>query len=551
MDFKEESMSYLTKEFLSKYPDRPDCMEDRMLQVFDRRYNARNLTWKETVKCIVNGNIGLSEDRFEENSYCIPHGKIAEEAEVLFDNVFNMRQFLPESCFDVEEEVDFDNLFVNVRSFADIKNDTLYKIAQGHNVNVRCTRANAKNLKPVRTNVKTTHKICEDKGNRKQNELRWVISNGKSDLKIAIKVLFEILTSKHYEKVEELNFVYSTDESTFTTISTLLKGIESVLKGTFDDTIEPSTITDTTCQLRPIHVYDLLGFANIKDSCVTFTCDADDLEVINARTNLTPKLESRLYVNTFVELEEKPTDELLETLKVNDVFGIVNPITTRKRRPNGVGVSSFGEVILDSHGICNMTYVDVLKFVRVKEDIPILDYQGLMQAQALSARAGLRETCALSNQINERDRIIACSLVNFKQAVKLMNYDKDQTANLLNFLADVAYRETIKYAHILRVPTPLLTTTITPQVKDYAWCEENYPNNLTEQLDDFENTAKDCFDEYFFMQENYSSHNTSTPIFVKPHEWEGVKKTIIEKWDDIVCLTLIMEEATEEGEVVD
>jgi len=544
-------MSYLSEEFLSKYPDKPECMDDRVLQVFDKKYNARNLTWKENTVCLVNGSIGLSEDRFEENEYCVPHDKLREEAEVLFDNIFNMRQFLPECSFDVEEEIDFDNLFVDVRSILDIKNDTLYKITQGHNVSVRCTRDNAKNLKPIRTNVKTTHKICEDKGNRKYNELRLVISNGKSDLKIAIKVLFETLTSKHYEKVEELNFVYSTDESTFTTISTLLKGIENVLKGTFDDTIEPSNITDTTRQLRPIHIYDLIGLANLKESCVTFTCDEGDLEVINAKANLTPKLENRLSVNTFVEFEEKPTMKQLEILKDNNVFGIVNPIATRKRRPNGVGVSSFGEVILDSHGTCNMTYVDVLKLVRVKEDIPILDYQGLMQAQALSARAGLRETCALSNQIDERDRIIACSLVNFKQAVKLLKYDEDQSANILTFLADVAYRETIKYAHILRVPTPLLTTTITPVIKGYTLSEENYPNNLVEQTDDFENTAEDCFNEYFFMQENYSSHNTSTPIFVKPHEWEDVKKTIIEKWDDIVCLTLIMEEATEEGEVVD
>lgn len=81
----ERSKHKLTQDFLDKYPDYPDCMDELAKFVYIRTYSRwlpdknRRETWKETCARAINGNCSYlpTEDG---------------EPEKLFDNMFNLRQ---------------------------------------------------------------------------------------------------------------------------------------------------------------------------------------------------------------------------------------------------------------------------------------------------------------------------------------------------------------------------------------------------------------------------------------------------------------------------
>ena len=94
-------MKLLSEEFLANYPDMPEHMNELGQFVFYRTYSRwlpnqkRRETWKEAVKRAVEYNVGIGIKQMEKNKYeNIPYESIIAEAEVLFDNIFNLRQFL-------------------------------------------------------------------------------------------------------------------------------------------------------------------------------------------------------------------------------------------------------------------------------------------------------------------------------------------------------------------------------------------------------------------------------------------------------------------------
>src|SRR5690606_7615815 len=133
------------------------------------------------------------------------------------------------------------------------------------------------------------------------------------------------------------------------------------------------------------------------------------------------------------------------------------------------GLNPCAEILLDSYGVCNLTTVNVDAFVTQDiEGNTVLDYSGLMQAQALSTRAGVRMTCLDLeiphwDAVQKRDRLIGTSLTGWYDAMDKLGYDEQQEANLLNLLAECSHIEALKYANALRIPTPLLDTTVKPE----------------------------------------------------------------------------------------
>ena len=79
------------------------------------------------------------------------------------------------------------------------------------------------------------------------------------------------------------------------------------------------------------------------------------------------------------------------------------------------GVNPCAEILLDSKGLCNLTTVNVMAFVKDG----VLDHAGLMEAQRLSARAGYRMTCTELeipewNAVQQRDKLLGCSLTGWQ-----------------------------------------------------------------------------------------------------------------------------------------
>lgn len=67
------------------------------------------------------------------------------------------------------------------------------------------------------------------------------------------------------------------------------------------------------------------------------------------------------------------------------------------------------------------------------------------------------------DQKQKRDRLIGTSLTGIKDAMDRLQYTKAQEHNLIARLGQIAREEAIRYAKEIRVPAPLLATTIKPE----------------------------------------------------------------------------------------
>src|SRR5690554_4484080 len=126
--------------------------------------------------------------------------------------------------------------------------------------------------------------------------------------------------------------------------------------------------------------------------------------------------------NNSIAFTSKPSREMLNLIftimQGEGEPGFINLEAANKRRPNAKGLNPCAEILLDSYGVCNLTTVNVRAFVKEvdvqEEDGSItkehlLDLNGLLKAQALSARAGLRMTLLDLeiphwNDVHKRDR---------------------------------------------------------------------------------------------------------------------------------------------------
>ena len=679
-------MKLLSSNFLSNYPDVPEHMNELGQFVFYRTYSRwlpdqqRRETFKEAIERAVEYNVGISLKQFEQNNIEPPTDKIISEAETLFDNIFNLRQFLSGRTHwvggaksNVAKKFPLSNFncaFVDITSWADLV-DMFYLLLIGTGVGFRCSKENTKNLPKVRTNYKLLHSEYKpiDKDERLEHTKLNILDNGYAKIYIgdskegwvqALNWFFKLITKDEYNHIKNIKISYNSirprgeklktfggTASGHETMKEMFEGIDKVFKNKLDRYLEPMQ----SGQVRPIHVLDignLIGnnviCGGVRRTAEIFLCDADDWESILAKygingiwnitrhKKIVNKLEREGYVkeanmldmmpiqdiearpmhhrrmsNNSIVFEEKPSSEFLELvfeiMKAEGEPGFANLESAKRRRPNAKGINPCGEVLLDTYGVCNLTTVNAMAFVKDNDGVPQLDYQGLMQAQALSIRAGLRMTCLdlelpLWDEIQKRDRLIAGSITGWKDAMEFMNYDKDQENNLLNFLGDVAFSESTKYSHVLRVPSPLLTTTVKPEgtlsqvangvssglhvsyapyyirririnstdplVKvalELNWqvhpevgtkgeTHEERMQNARTYVIDFpvkseatktrsEQSAKEQLETYFDFQKNYTSHNSSNTISVKRDEWEEVQQIIEDNWDDFIGVTFM------------
>lgn len=646
----------LTQEFLNNYPDMPEEMNELGSFVFYRTYSRwlpnqnRRETWKEAVTRAVEYSLNISIEQFEKNKYEVPIDKIQAEAEVLFDNIFHLRQFLSgrthwvggaESA--VAEKFPLSNFncaFIDVTSWQDLT-DMFYLLLVGTGVGFRCTEENARNLAPVRLDYELTHSEYKpvSKSERLEETTVNIMGNGYAKIYVgdskegwvqALSAFFKLLTNEEYKNVKHIKISYNSIRprgerlKTFGGIASgheslrdMFIGIDKVLKGEFAHV--DKEVNGVHAVVRPIHVLDignLIGnnvvVGGVRRTAEIFLCDSDDEEVINAKRNITPNLTHRYMSNNSIVFESKPTREELhkvfESIKENGEPGLVNMESAKKRRPNAKGINPCGEILLDSYGVCNLTTVNVMAFVKPlmwhdeegNTDSKIvgykLDYQGLMQAQALSARAGLRMTCLDLelpewDEVHKRDRIIGCSLTGWKDAMDTLGYNLEQETNLLAFLYDVANEESTRYSHILRIPTPLLNTTIKPEgtlsqvaggvssgihvshapyfirririsandplakvavklnwkvqpevgqtLSDATTLVIDFPQKSSVSKTRAEQTIEEQFETYFSFQENYTSHNSSNTITVKDDEWDKAEEIVWDNWDKFIGVTFL------------
>lgn len=451
-------------------------------------------------------------------------------------------------------------------------------------------------------------------------------------------------------KGERLN-TFGGTASGHESLKLMFEGFAKVLHNQIDPYLEPLESDEKGyVNLRPIHVLDfgnLIGanvvVGGVRRTAEIFLFDADDEECLLAKYGINglwteqqiehhkkvgkileekgikPKwfddiqnvgdgrfgLDHRRMSNNSVAFMSKPSrDDLHLQFMLLQGEGepcFINLEEANRRRPNCEGLNPCAEILLDKKGVCNLTTVNVMGFISESQSEKCkyyLDVDGLLEAQRLSSRAGLRMTLVelelkgkdgeMSwNEIQQRDRLTGPSLTGWQDAMVLLGCSKEEEVELKKLLSSTAREEADKMAKEMRIPTPLLSTTVKPEgtlsqvansllnspvssglhashspyyirririnshdplaqvALELGWTvnpevgtegdtyEEQMENAKTYVIDfpvqsgatttKDDLTVEEQFDTYFSFQKNYTEHNSSNTITIKADKGEWEK----------------------------
>lgn len=621
----------LSDEFISKYKHKPNPMKQLGSFVYYRTYSRwlseenRREYWWETVRRAVEYNCSL-----------VPTTKA--EAEELYDNIFNLRQFLSGRTFwvggtDVAKHYPMANYncaFLVIDSFNSFR-DLFYLLMIGSGVGVRILKEDVKKLAKIRTDFEVIHEDYTPvaRHNREDstslefyhnNTAKIIIGDSKEGWVQSLDYFMRIIYSYEYRMINTIIINYNNvrlkgerlrtfggTASGHSSLKNMYKKIENVIKK------RALLKSDKRVKLQSIDCLDIANIigenvvvGGVRRTAEIILIDADDEDAIEAKNNLYKQIDGQWVVdkeiihrqmsNNSIYYTKKPSREQihwqLEQMRYSGEPAWVNEVAGAKRRPNMNGVNPCGEILLDAKGLCNLTTVNVFSFV--KED-KTLDIEALLNAQRLSARAGYRMTNVELelpdwNFIQNRDKLLGCSLTGWQDMVNAVNMDRESQANLLKKLRQTAKEAVKLYSGEIRENEPLLVTTVKPEgtlsqlptvssgvhyshapyfirrVRINAHdplvkvCEElGYPifaevgqeiETCTTKVIEFpvkaptgktkyDVSAIEQLENYKLFMNNYVDHNCSITIHVRNHEWEEVEQWVWDHWDDIVAVSFL------------
>lgn len=499
-----ETYKMIKDDFVSKYKHSKSPMGQLGNFVYYRTYSrflseqGRREYWWETVRRAV-----------EYNTSIIPTSK--EEAEKLYDNIFNLRQFLSGRTFwvgntKVSKQYPMSNFncaFQIIDSFQAFT-DLFYLLMIGSGVGVRVLKEDVNKIPKLRTNYKLIHKdykevpriIREDSTSLtfyNNTSAEIVIGDSKEGWVQALEHFLNIVGRSQYRNINTIIIDYShvrPKGERLNTFGGTASGHES-LKNMFykiDKVIKRKSLLleKDNVKLSPIDCLDIANIigenvvvGGVRRTAEMVIIDESDTECIEAKSNLykqedgkwsvNKELIHRQMSNNSIYYTEKPSRERLkwniEKMRYSGEPGWINAEAAGKRRPNMNGVNPCGEILLDSQGLCNLTTVNVYAFV--KED-GTLDEKAVLDAQKLSARAGYRMTCVELelpdwDRVQQRDKLVGCSLTGWQDMVNAIKLTKEEEADLLKKLKKAAKDAVADYAKELGQNEPLLVTTIKPE----------------------------------------------------------------------------------------
>ena len=624
-----EEDGLLTREFLSPYKHAPNPMGQLGAFVYTRTYSrflprlGRREFWWETVRRAVEYNCSLA-----------PTSR--EEAEKLFDNIYHMRQFLSGRTLwvggtpvaELYPMANYNCAFTVIDSFT-AYHDLFYLLMVGSGVGVRVLQSDADKLPPVRTDLEILHKSYDPVppyARLEYTDLTFAhdtatlnVGDSKEGWAQALTHYFDLLSNREYRKIHRLIVVYDsirpkgerlrTFGGTASGFGSMMAMIDKIHKVV---TAAGARDGKQLTMLRPL---DLLDIANIIGENVVSggvrrtseigLIDADDQACIQAKSNLYRQMRGRWEIdksiahrqmsNNSIFYRKKPTREKLhwhlQQMRYSGEPGWINEEAGAKRRPNFSGCNPCGEILLDSNGLCNLTTVNVMAFVKDGK----LDRDALLEAQRLSVRAGYRMTCrALElhrwNAVQQRDRLLGCSLTGWQDMVNAAGLDREAQIALLEELRRTAHDAAKSIAERLGGRTPLLVTTLKPEgtlsllptvssgvhyshapyyirrVRITAAdplckvCEElgypvlpevgQDPDDPTTKVVEFpvkapegrvkaDVSAIEQLETYKMFMEHYVDHNCSITVHVRENEWDAVEQWVWDNWDDVVALSFL------------
>jgi ribonucleoside-diphosphate reductase alpha chain/ribonucleoside-triphosphate reductase len=493
----------ISDEYVSKFKHAPSPMNQLGNFVYYRTYSRwvheemRREYWWESVRRAVEYNCSL-----------VPTSK--EEAEQLYANIYNLKQFLSGRTFwvgstDVSKYYPMSNFncsFQVIDSFAAFR-DIFYLLMVGSGVGVRVLISDVAKLPAVRTDIEIIHEsytpisrsLRQDSTSLEfshNDTVKVNIGDSKEGWVQAMDYFLKALYSTEYRKINTIILNYDNVRSKGEKLRTFggtASGHQS-MKNMFmkiHKIIEKAGSRSTTnrVKLQPIDCLDIANIigenvvvGGVRRTAEIVLVDQDDKTCIQAKGELYKKIDDKWIIdqeiahrqmsNNSIFYKRKPTREglhwHLQQMRYSGEPGWVNEVAGSRRRPNFQGVNPCAEILLDSKGLCNLTTVNVMAFLTDGT----FDRDGLLKAQRLSARAAYRMTCSELeipewNAVQQRDKLLGCSLTGWQDLVNELKYGEEEQVKLLNDLRDTAKNAAAEYAAELGMEVPLLVTTIKPE----------------------------------------------------------------------------------------
>lgn len=488
-------MNLLKEEFLSNYSDFPQHMDNLAKLVYYRTYSrwlpdeGRRETWKETCTRAVEYNCSLAPTSIY-------------EAQRLFDNMFNLKQFISGRSLWIggseaskkTKLANFNCSFVVIDSIKSLC-DLFYLLMVGTGVGVRILPSDVEKLPTFRDDV--TLFAQYNKNSTKQRGREYTITEQEDNMFVikigdskegwvdALRAYLNFMASPSecnnilidYTEIRVKGATLSSFGGTasgYESIMDMFTKIHNVIQnGVFSSKPENG-------RLRPIHCLDICNLigqnvvvGGVRRTAEIAIIDPNDEECVHAKDNIQPGMEHRYMSNNSIYQEEKPSrekiHELFNSIRTSGEPGIINVAEAKRRRSDFAGVNPCAEILLPPNAVCNLTTVNMVAFVNENGDV---DWDGLELAFLLSARAGYRMTCVDLelegwNEAHHRDRLTGCSMTGWQDFVAKVRPDvlrrAGGKAGVLKWLRTSVHEAGEEIAQELQTPVPLLMTALKPE----------------------------------------------------------------------------------------
>ena len=505
---KHDENELLTDEFISKYKHRPWPGTNIGLFTFYRTYSrwngSRREYWWEAVRRAVEYNCSI-----------IPTERA--EAEELYDNVFNLKQFISSRTMwvggtEAAARNGMANFNCAFRVIDDVEafSDMFHILMVGSGAGFRVLKRDVIQLPKFRTNVKLIHEQYKPVPKAQRNDhtdvvhltggvMTITVGDSKFGWEQTLKTYIDVLTNKAYKDISMIIFNYDNVRpfgeklKVFGGTASGHTNLEKMLNKISEEISDVKSTTDDMCiRLEP---YQCINIANIiaenvvsggvRRSAQIALIDPDDAKSMQLKSKLWKvvghdtvtgydifekdmTIAHREMSNNSIFYEKKPTRAKLnwhiDTQKGSGEPALVNAEASGKRRDNYNGCNPCAEILLDSRGMCNLTEINIHAFVDENNE---LDMKGLVRAQELSARAGFRMTfieleLPKWDRVQKRDRLLGCSMTGWQDMVNRVGMTMDEKKTLLTILKNAAVNTANAYADSMAVSRPLLVTTVKP-----------------------------------------------------------------------------------------
>lgn len=488
-------MSLLREEFLKSYPDFPPHMENLAKLVYYRTYSrwlpeeGRRETWKETCARAVEYNCSLAPTS-------------AYEAQRLFDNMFNLKQFISGRSLWIggseaskkTKLANFNCSFVVIDSIKSLC-DLFYLLMVGTGVGVRILPSDVNELPRFRQNVILHHQYNKHSTKQKGRENTYVETDGdmciihigdsKEGWVDALKAYLLCLVEPEAPSHIMLDYTeIRVKGATLSKFGGTASGYESIMDmfTKIHEVIRRGKYSSLPVngKLRPIHCLDICNLigqnvvvGGVRRTAEIAIIDPHDEECVHAKDNIQPGMEHRYMSNNSIFQEEKPSHEkiheLFNSIRNSGEPGIINVAEAKRRRSDFAGLNPCAEILLPPNAVCNLTTVNMVAFADKQGNV---DWDGLEEAFILSARAGYRMTCVDLelegwNVAHHRDRLTGCSMTGWQDFIAKMSNNTfvraGGKAGILKWLRNVIHEAGEDIASELKTPVPLLMTALKPE----------------------------------------------------------------------------------------